>query len=189
MITNSYSSAPLGSTPIPTAGMVTRSTAVPAADPPATSTASRLLDLLGSPESQSVGNSPSDRLQQFVSVLFQALEQNQSYIQQLQTENLSRQQAQELQARERQQQNPYASDTPPLVKDLESLVERLSDTSSNNDDQPAVQQLQRFYQETPLRSAYPNLPLGTMLQKLQQSLNSDSPESLPRQGSLLDTKA
>ena len=148
-----------------------------------------MLDLLGSPESQSVGNSPSDRLQQFVSVLFQALEQNQSYIQQLQTENLSRQQAQELQARERQQQNPYASDTPPLVKDLESLVERLSDTSSNNDDQPAVQQLQRFYQETPLRSAYPNLPLGTMLQKLQQSLNSDSPESLPRQGSLLDTKA
>lgn len=172
MITNSYPSASPNTHPI-------LPTTTKAADNGSTS---RLLDQWVNQPSQSVANAPSDRLEQFVTVLFQALEQNQSYIQQLQS------QTQEQQAQERQQQNPYVSEPPALVKDLESLVERLSDPSSHNDGQPAVQELQRFYQETPLNAAYPNLPLGTMLQKLQQSLNSDSPDGLPRQGGLLDTR-
>ena len=132
-------------------------------------------------------NSPRQQLQQFVTVLFQALEQNQAFIQQQREETQAR--AREEQAKQAKPQNPYASDKPPLVKDLESLVTRLSDESSNNDKQDASPQLQQFFQETPLRSAYPNLPLGSMLQALQQSLDSSNPDSLPHQGTLLDTQA
>lgn len=132
-------------------------------------------------------NSPSHQLQQFVTVLFQSLEQNQEYIQQQRAKDLAK--MQEELAQQTRPQNPYASDKPPLVQDLESLVSRLSDDSSNNDKQGATPQLQQFYQETPLRSAYPNLPLGSMLQQLQQSLDSNNPDSLPHQGTLLDTQA
>ena len=130
-------------------------------------------------------HSPRQQLQQFVTVLFQALEQNQAFIQQQREEM----QARAEQAKQAKQQNPYTSDKPPLVKDLESLVTRLSDKSSNNNGKGnATPQLQQLYQETPLRSAYPNLPLGSMLQALQQSLDSSNPDSLPHQGTLLDTQ-
>ena len=133
-------------------------------------------------------HSPRQQLQQFVTVLFQALEQNQAFIQQQNEKNQAK--MKEEQAQQTKRQNPYTSDKPPLVKDLESLVTRLSDKSSNNNGKGnATPQLQQLYQETPLRSAYPNLPLGSMLQALQQSLDSSNPDSLPHQGTLLDTQA
>lgn len=180
MITNGFSSASASSSTYAVPDYPLPPSQIPLANS-AQATASSVLD------SAVANNSPRQQLQQFVTVLFQAMEQNQVFIQQQREETQAR--AREEQAKQAKPQNPYASDKPPLVKDLESLVTRLSDESSNNDKQDASPQLQQFFQETPLRSAYPNLPLGSMLQALQQSLDSSNPDSLPHQGTLLDTQA
>ena len=178
MITNGFSSASASSSTYAVPDYPLPPSQIPLANS-AQATASSVLD------SAVANNSPRQQLQQFVTVLFQALEQNQTFIQQQREEM----QARAEQAKQAKQQNPYTSDKPPLVKDLESLVTRLSDKSSNNNGKGnATPQLQQLYQETPLRSAYPNLPLGSMLQALEQSLDSSNPDSLPHQGTLLDTQ-
>ena len=180
MITNGFSSASTSSSTYTVPDYSLPPSQIPLANSVQT-TAGTALD------SAVANNSPRQQLQQFVTVLFQALEQNQAFIQQQREETQAR--AREEQAKQAKPQNPYASDKPPLVQDLESLVSRLSDNSSNNDQQDATPQLQQFYQETSLKSAYPNLPLGSMLQALQQNLDSSQPDSLPHQGTPLDTKA
>ena len=123
----------------------------------------------------------SKRLQQLVSALFQALEQNQQFIA-LQAQ----QQRKGDPATSAQEHTNDLSKATPLTEEFRQLVTQLSDRNSNHG--APFQQLQSLYQQTPWHQAYPNLPLGLLLQDLSQQLGTKPLQTDSRLGHFIDTQ-
>lgn len=123
----------------------------------------------------------SKQLQQLVSALFQALEQNQQFIA-LQAQ----QQRKGDPTTSAQEQTNDLSKATPLTEEFRQLVTQLSDRNSNHG--APFQQLQSLYQQTPWHQAYPNLPLGLLLQDLSQQLGIEPLQTDSRLGHFIDTQ-
>ncbi|MGL4206786.1 MAG: hypothetical protein ACRCRW_11790 [Aeromonadaceae bacterium] len=122
-------------------------------------------------------------LQQFVSNLFQALEQNQQFI----AERLQRQQEGDATASAQFQDNNLGVE-PPLLEELQQLITQLNDQDGPHHGAPPFRQLQSLYQTTPWHEAYPNLPLGLLLQDLSQQLGVEPLQTRSRLGQFVDTQ-
>ena len=126
----------------------------------------------------------SKMLQQFVSNLFQTLEQNQQFIAEQQIQLKQERDA----AASTLPQESRLSTEPPLLDELQQLVAQLNDQDTNNDGAPPYRQLQNLYQTTPWHDAYPNLPLGLLLQDLSQKLGTTQLQTNSRLGQFIDTQ-